>query len=311
MAMMKLARIHAFGGSDTLAFDEVPVPEPESDEVLVHIQAAGINPVDFKIREGDYPVVDASDLPVGMGRDVSGTVQRTGHAVQAFHEGDAVFAMAATGRGTYGEYVAVRADQLAAKPEQLDHVHAAAVPLAALTAWQGLFDHGHLRRGQRVLIHGASGGVGHFAVQFAHQAGAHVIASARAEDIRFLRGLGADECIDYRHQAFEDIVEDVDLVYDLIGGQTQQRSFQVLAAGGMLVSTLEPPSQDEAGKHHVRATRYTVQPNARQLAHIARLIDQGALQVVVQKTFDLIQAAAAQDYLESEHIRGKLVLKAA
>ncbi len=307
---MKLVRIHAFGDSSVLTTDDLPDPAPEADEVVIRIHAAGINPVDFKIREGDYPPVDASQLPVGMGRDVSGTVARVGTDVQSLHEGDAVYAMAATGRGTYGDYVAVKATDVAAKPRSLDHIHAAAVPLAALTAWQGLFDHGHLESGQRVLIHGASGGVGHFAVQFARHVGAHAIVTAREEDAAFLHELGAEQVIDYRQQTFETAVQEVDLVYDLVGGDTQQRSFGVLKAGGILVSTLGQPSQDRAHRQHVRATRYTVQPNASQLAHIGELIDDGQVRVVVQKTFDMTDAAAAQDYLRSEHIQGKVVLNA-
>ncbi|NII09522.1 NADP-dependent oxidoreductase [Oleiagrimonas sp. C23AA] len=308
---MKLVRIHRFGDSSALVTDQVPTPSPEPDEVVIHIQAAGINPVDFKIREGDYPPVVASQLPVGMGRDVAGVISKVGARVEGLQKGDAVYAMAATGRGTYGDYVAVRASEVAAMPSTLDAVQAAAVPLAALTAWQGLFDHGHVAQGKRVLIHGASGGVGHFAVQFARGAGAQVLTTARAEDAPFLEALGADQVIDYRHEDFSAQLGDVDVVFDLIGGETQQRSFEVLKPGGMLVSTLGEPSQDEAHRRHMRATRYTVQPNAAQLQRIGRMIDAKEVSVTVHESLPLKQAARAQDVLQCEHIRGKLVLKMA
>jgi NADPH:quinone reductase-like Zn-dependent oxidoreductase len=308
MANMKLVRIHAFGGSNVLSLDEVPVPVPQHDEILVRIRAASVNPVDFKIRSGGYPAVDASKLPFPMGRDASGVVERCGKDVSTVAEGDAVYAMSGMGQGTYAEYVIVKQDECSAKPESIDHAHAAAIPLAAMTAWQGLFDHGGVKPGQRVLIHGGAGGVGHLAVQFAKDASAHVIATASGRDVDFVRELGADEVIDYHASAFDQTVKDVDMVFDLIGGETRERSFKVLRRGGIMVSTLGEPSQDKASEFGVRVAGYKAQPSADQLAQVARLVDAGKVRVTLCKSFALKDASQAQDFLENEHVRGKVVL---
>jgi NADPH:quinone reductase-like Zn-dependent oxidoreductase len=305
---MKLVRIHAFGGSDVLSLDHVPVPEPQDGEVLVRVHAASVNPVDFKIRSGGYPQVDQSQLPYVMGRDASGVVQRVGKNVGSVQAGAEVYAMSDMAHGTYAEYVILKTEQCAVRPTSIDHAHAAAVPLAALTAWQGLFDHGELSNGQRVLIHGGAGGVGHMAVQFARHAGAHVIATASAHDLDFVRELGADEVIDYHGEPFEQLVKNLDVVYDLIGGDTRDRSFKVLRRGGILVSTLGEPSREKADEYGVRVVGYKAQPSGEQLARIAALIDEGEVRVHIAKTFKLEEAAAAQDFLEKGHLRGKVVL---
>ncbi|WP_259665748.1 zinc-binding dehydrogenase [Rhizobium binae] len=200
------------------------------------------------------------------------------------------------------------ADEVAAQPQALDAIGAAAVPLAGITAWQGLFDHGRLQSGQRVLIHGGAGGVGHFAVQFAKAEGAWVATTVSSSDIDFVTDLGADEVIDYKRENFEDVVEPVDLVFDLIGGETQQRSFSVVKPKSALISTLQEPDKARAKELGIRVGRYTAQPNGGQLREIAQLIDQGKVKVVVASTFGLAQAAAAQAALKEQHIRGKVVL---
>ena len=306
METMKAVRIHSFGGPEALKIEELPRPLPEEDEILVQVKAASVNPVDYKIRSGQY--AKSQQLPMLLGRDVSGTVALCGTRVRDWEPGDDVFAMLPPGRGAYAEYVAIKASQLVAKPMQLDHEHAAAVPLAALTAWQGLFDHGRLKSGQRVLIHGAAGGVGHFAVQLAKVAGAEVFATASSSDVQFLRELGADRVINYRSEPFEEAVADVDLVLDLIGGQTQERSWTVLKEGGTIVSTLDEPSQDKAREHHARGTSYLTQPNAAELAQIARLIDEGKVRPWVEQCYRLEDVAIAQDRLEHKHARGKTVI---
>jgi NADPH:quinone reductase-like Zn-dependent oxidoreductase len=305
---MRVVRIHRFGASDVLSIDEIPLPEPKDDEILLRIAAASVNPVDFKIREGKFAPVDQSKLPFPMGRDASGVVERCGKSVTDVAVGDVLFAMSGMGQGTYADCVILKPGEYAARPDSLDHAHAAAVPLAALTAWQGLFDHGGLGKGQRVLIHGAAGGVGHMAVQFARHAGAKVIVTASAKDLDFVRELGADQAIDYHGEPFEELVKDIDVVFDLIGGDTRERSFQVLRRGGILVSTVGEPSQEKAKEFGVRVVGYMAQSNMQQLAKVGKLIDDGEVRVNIAKHFTIEQAAAAQDFLENEHVRGKVVL---
>jgi NADPH:quinone reductase-like Zn-dependent oxidoreductase len=304
---MKAVRIHSFGGPQALNLEELPRPQPAADELLVQVKAASINPIDYKIRSGQY--AKPEQLPMTLGRDISGKVALCGTQVRDWKPGDDVFALLPPGRGAYAQYVTIKASQSVAKPRQLDHEHAAAVPLAALTAWQGLFDHGRLKTGQRVLIHGAAGGVGHFAVQLAKNAGAEVFATASSSDAQFLRELGADRVIDYRSERFEEAVSDVDLVFDLIGGETQERSWAVLKEGGALVSTLDEPSQEKARERRARGTSYLTQPNAAELAQIARLIDEGKVRPYVEETYRLEDAALAQNHVEHKHARGKTVLR--
>jgi NADPH:quinone reductase-like Zn-dependent oxidoreductase len=305
---MKVIRITQFGGPEVLDLESIPVPKPGNGELLVKVAAAGVNPVDFKIRAGKYPAVKQDKLPFIMGRDVAGTVVEVGGSGSCFAKGDAVIAMPGIGRGGYAEYAVVKVTEAAKKPESLDMVQAGAVPLAALTAWQGLFTHGHLKAGQRLLVQGGSGGVGHFAIQFAKAKGAQVITTASAAHIDFLRRLGADEVIDYEAQRFEDVVAEVDVVFDLIGGVVQERSWQVLRKGGVLVSTLNEPSKEKAAATGARGMRYTVTESGTDLQAIVELIDAGKVKPVVTKTYQLQEAAAAQQFLEHEHPVGKVVL---
>ena len=307
-ATMKVIRIPEFGGPEVLRLESVAVPKPGIGELLVKVGAAGVNPVDYKIRNGKYPAVKQDKLPYVLGRDVAGTVVECGPAAARFAKGDAVFAMPGIGRGGYAEYAVVKVSEAAPKPESLDVIQAGAVPLAALTAWQGLFKHGNLKSGERVLIHGGSGGVGHFAIQFAKAKGAHVITTVSAANVDFVRRLGADEVIDYQAQRFEDVVAEVDLVFDLVGGETQERSWKVLKRGGVLVSTLTEPSQDDAAARGARGLRYTVTESGADLATIGELIDAGKVKPVITKTYQLKEAAAAERFLEQEHPAGKVVL---
>lgn len=308
---MKTQRFHAFGGPAVLKMEDLPRPELGEEELLVRVMAAGVNPVDYKIREGKYPAVKADQLPYVPGREIAGVVEACGGLVDEWKEGDAIFAMLGIEHGGYAEYAIVKDSEAAAKPRSLDFVSAASVPLAGLTAWQGLFRYGELKAGQRVLIHGGSGGVGHFAIQFAKVAGAYVITTVSAPHIDFVRSLGADQVIDYNAQRFEDVVRDVDLVYDLVGGQTQERSFEVVKRGGILVSTLTEPSQEKARAKGVRAMRYTCKENAGELEEIGRLIDDGKVKPKIARTYALAEAPSAQDYVEQGHTEGKVVLKIA
>lgn len=308
---MKAAVIHSFGSPDVLDVEDIERPRPGRGEVLVRVHAASVNPVDYKMRAGKYPVLRQKDLPVVLGRDVAGEVAEPGPDVHRFIEGEKVYAMLDPDHGGYAEYTIVNENDLAAMPQTLDYVEAAAVPLAAVTAWQGLFDCGELEPGQVVLIHGGAGGVGHFAVQFAKQRGATVATTVSAGDIEFARTLGADRVIDYRAERFEDVVGDVDLVFDLVGGDTQARSFRVLKRGGMLVSTLAKPSEEEAAKRGVRVANYVAQPNGHELDEIGRLIDSGKVRPHVEAVYPLAEVRAAQQRLEREHAQGKVVLKVA
>jgi NADPH:quinone reductase-like Zn-dependent oxidoreductase len=309
MAKMKAVCIHSFGGPEVLKLESVDIPQPKADEVLIRIHAASVNPVDYKIRAGKYPPVKEQQLPKVLGRDVSGTIERCGSAVQNFKEGDAVYAMLDGGSGGYAQYATIKASLCSRKPESLDYSQAAAIPLAGLTAWQGLFDEGNLHAGQRVLIHGGAGGVGHLAIQFAKAKGATVCTTVSSQDVEFARSLGADEVVDYKTERFEEKLHDVDLVFDLVAGDTQERSWSVLKDGGTMISTLAKPSDIKAREHHARATNYVAHPDGAELAEIARLVDSGKVRPCVLATYPLADAAVAQQRLEREHPHGKVVLQ--
>jgi NADPH:quinone reductase-like Zn-dependent oxidoreductase len=304
---MKAVVIREFGSVDALRIEDLPTPEPAPDEVLVKVHAASINPVDYKIRSGNYPRVTVEQLPMVLGRDVAGTVERCGSGAAKFKPDDAVYALLDSRNGGYAEFVLVKERDLVAKPAQAGFNEAAAVPLAAITAWQGLFDHGHLQSGQHVLIHGGAGGVGHFAIQCAKALGARVLTTVSKLDLEFARELGADQVIDAAGR-FEDELSQVDLVFDLVGGPTQDRSWAVLKHGGTLVSTVSQPSEARAKAHSVHADHYFAQPSARELGEIGELLDAGRVRPHIAAVFRLEAVAAAQRQLESHHNRGKIVL---
>jgi NADPH:quinone reductase-like Zn-dependent oxidoreductase len=299
-----------FGDASVLRVENIPFPQAEDDDVVVRVRAASVNPVDWKIRNGDFPPIGKGELPIVLGRDLAGEIENCGTAAHnMLSKGDRVFAHIGLDRGAQAEYVVVKANELVAMPSNLDFVAAGAVGLAAMTAWQGLFDHGGLKEGQRVLIHGGAGGVGMFAVQFARAKGATVLTTASGDDLDFVRGLGADTAIDYKEEKFEDIVTGVDVVLDLVGGETRDRSWGVLRQGGILVSTLDEPDQDKAVAMGVRAAkRWMAEPNAVELQEIADLIEAGKVRVEVAATFPLDQVSAAYDRQEKGHDRGKIVL---
>lgn len=305
-----------FGGPEVLRVREVVRPEPLPTEVLVRVHAAGVNPVDWKTRGGTGMAGVLGEPPFVLGWDVSGVVESVGFGVTTLQAGDEVYGMPWFPRaaGGYAEYVTAPARQFAGKPTSLSHEQAAAVPLAALTAWQALVDTADVRAGQRVLIHAAAGGVGHFAVQFARHLGAHVIATASGARHAWLREIGADEFIDYTTVRFEDAVEDVDVVIDLVGDhhdQTGLRSLEVLRPGGLLVAIPAGVSAElaqAAAARAVRVTAFLVEPDGPALARIAALIDAGAVVVEVEEVFPLGQAARAHARGENGRTRGKLVL---
>jgi NADPH:quinone reductase-like Zn-dependent oxidoreductase len=271
----------------------------------VRVHACGVTPTEFTWSSTER-------LPVVLGHEVSGVVEALGPHVTEVKPGHAVYALTDFWRdGGAAEYVVVRAQDLALKPNSLDYVRAAAVPLSGLTAWQALFEHGSLARGQRVLTHGAAGGVGSFAVQLARWRGAHVIGTASARNFDFLHSLGAEKVIDYATEQFENKVHDADMVLDLIGGETLERSWRVLRRGGVLITTVAPVSQDKAGAHAVRGIFFIVKPSRPQLTEIARLIDQGHVRVSIEAVFPLERAREAFEYGSKGHVRGKLVLRVA
>ena len=307
---MKAMRIHRFGGPEVLQLDEVEIGEPGPGEVRVRVAAASLNPVDYKMRQGGYARLPASALPATLGRDLCGVVETIGPNVSHVVPGEPVFAMLGWDRGAYAEQAILKVDEFAPKPETLTVIDAGSLPLAAMTAWQGLFDHGELKSGERVLIHGGSGGVGYLAVQFAHAHGAQVIATGSADNLDWIKSLGADQVIDYKAQAFEDEVRDVDLVYDLIGGDTRARSWQVLKPHGRLITTVsKEPVEEQAAEHGRKGLMYMARPNAEQLRTVAAMADEGTLQVMVDRTYPLEEAAAAHAYLQDGHPRGKVVLE--
>jgi len=273
--IMKAIRIHQYGGPEVLAQVEMQRPAPGANEVLIKVHAASVNPVDWKIRAGYMKDFLPLALPATLGSDVSGTVEEVGPGAARFKRGDEVYASLGLEGGGYAEYAVAKETIIAGKPSTLDHVHAAAVPVAGLTAWQALFEVAQLRAGQKVLIHGAAGGVGNFAVQFAKERGAYVIGTASSRNHAFLHELGADKAVDYQQTRFEEVVRDADVVLDTIGGDTLERSFKALKKGGILVSIVQPPSQEQAAKYGVRALFYGGHPSSSNLVEIARLIDAG------------------------------------
>ncbi len=312
MKTMKAVRIHSYGGPQVLVHEEVLRPQPEQGEVLVRVKAAAVNPVDWKIREGYLKEMLPHSLPLTMGWDVSGVVEETDPGVTRFKIGDEVFSRPDLLRnGTYAEYVVIKETEVAFKPKSVDHLHAAAIPLAGTTAWKSLIEAAGIAPGQKVLIHGAAGGVGSYAVQLAKWRGAHVIATASIHNHDYLHGLGADEVVDYRAHRFEESVHDVDAVFDTIGGETLERSWRVLKKGGILVSIVAPPSEETAAAHGVRQAFVFIQPDAAVLAQLAMLVDARKLRTYVEKVLPLYEARQAQELSQEGHVRGKIVLKVA
>jgi NADPH:quinone reductase-like Zn-dependent oxidoreductase len=307
---MKAIRIHEFGGPDVLELEDIDVPQPAANQVLIKVYASSVNPVDQKIVAGESQAKFPTKFPLTIGWDVSGVIEQTGKQVHGFRVGDEVYGRPfPTQNGAFAEYVVINADEIALKPTSIDHLQAAAVPLAGLTAWQGLFKFGQLAKEQRVLIHAASGGVGSFAVQFAKWKGAYVIGTASADNISFIKQLGADEAIDYKNERFEEQVQDVDLVFDLIGGETQQRSLGVIKAGGRLVTTVMPEFKDEAKEKNIHLDGFTAQSYPDDLRQIAGLIDNGIVNPVVSAIMSLEEAKQAEMLSAKKSGRGKIVIK--
>ncbi len=307
---MKAIVINAYGNEDVLDYTDVDRPEPKADEVLVKVHVVAVNPVEWKIRDGMGESFGLK-LPLILGGDIAGTIEEVGVEVKNFKQGDAVYGMTVSGgfSGGYAEYALAKADAIVLKPDNISFEEAAAIPIAALTAWQAMFDLAHLSSGQRVLITGASGGVGSMAVQLAKAKGAIVIGTASGKNEQFVRDLGADEFVDYTRQPFEEVVKDVDVVFDTIGSDTQERAFQTLKKGGFLVTSAQTPSAEKAKEFGVEAAFVFCKPNAGQLAEINRLIEEGKLKIHIETILPLTEVKKAHQLSQSGRTRGKIVLQ--
>jgi NADPH:quinone reductase-like Zn-dependent oxidoreductase len=305
---MKAVRIHEYGGTEKLIYEEVPIPKPAPDELLVRVHSAGVNPVDWKVREGHWKDKIKQQLPLILGWDLAGTVIHTGNLVTRFNEGDRVFArLDLLNNGSYAEYAIVKINDAAFAPSIPLNI-AAGVPLASQTAWMGLFDTGNLKPKQKILIHGASGGVGTFAVQFAKIAGAYVIGTTSEENTELIYSLGADEVIDYQKEDFSEKLKNLDMVFDTIGGDTQARSWKTLRESGTLVSTL---AVDEtlASQYKVTGKTFMANSNGARLQEISDLIDKHMLRVIIDKEFTLKDVQKAHELSQSGRSRGKIIIR--
>lgn len=311
MATMKAVRMHGYGGIESLVYEEIARPEPAADEVLIKVHATGVNPVDWKIAEGFGEGWLGHAIPHTLGCDVAGVLETLGGDAKKFQVGDAVFGYTSLVReGTYAEYIVARESEVTAKPASLDFINAAALSVGALTSWQAIFEQAGLAAGQRILIHAASGGVGSMAVQLAKAKGAYVLATASARNADFVKSLGADEVIDYTNVKFEDAVKEVDVVFDLIGGETQARSLAVLKRGGFIVSAVQPLDEEALKAYEVRGAMVSAQPNAAQLEEITALVEAGKVKTFVEKVLPLREAKEALSLSKQGRTRGKIVLTA-
>jgi NADPH:quinone reductase-like Zn-dependent oxidoreductase len=308
--MMKAIVVREHGGPEVLKYEDVPRPEPKADEVLVRVMAAGVNPVDTYVRQGMRSKPGPLEHPMVLGYDIAGVVEKTGTEVKNFKLGDAVYAYLAVPRGGgYAEFAIAKPEEMARKPKNIDFEKAAAVPLAATTAWQALVDTAKIEPGQTVLIHGGSGGVGSFAVQIAKARGAKVIATASTANQDLLKQLGVDEPIDYTKTKFEDVVKDVDVVLNAVRGDTLSHSYGVVKKGGIIVSITDEPDAAACAMHGIRCLRMMAHPDAKALEELTNLIEANKITPIVSQTFSLAETAKAHEQIETHHTRGKIVLK--
>ncbi len=306
---MKAVRIHEYGNREVLAFEDAPMPSITSNEVLVRVVAASVNPVDWKIREGYLKEMISYQLPLTLGWDVSGVVTAVGTNVTRFRVGDAVYSRPDIKRnGTYAEYVVIQESEVALKPLTISHNEAASLPLAGITAWEVLITSAQLTAGQRVLVHAGSGGVGSLAIQLAKSRGAYVIATTSGKNQALVESLGADEVIDYQTQNFTEILRDIDVVFDTLGGDIQESSWSVLKQGGILISIVSPPSEEKAKELGVRSAFVFIEPNAYILEQLAKLVEQGELRPIIGAEFALQDIVKAHALSESGRTVGKIVL---
>ncbi|WP_088009089.1 NADP-dependent oxidoreductase [Indiicoccus explosivorum] len=309
---MKAVVIDRYGGKEELKERQIDRPKIKADQVLLEVYATSVNPIDWKLREGYLQEKLPFEFPIVLGWDAAGIIAETGADVTGFKAGDRVFARPATTRqGTYAEYTAVDADLLARMPEKMTFEEAAAIPLTGLTAWQCLVEFAAIQEGDKVLIHAGAGGVGNFAIQLAKSFGAYVATTASKENEEFVKSLGADRFIDYQNEAFEEVLEDYDIVLDTIGGDVLDKSYRVLKKGGRLVSVAGQPSEEDAQKHGVKAGFVWLEPDGKQLQKLADLYEAGELEPVIGETFELSEQGVREAHALSEthHAKGKIVLR--
>ncbi|GHO87377.1 NADP-dependent oxidoreductase [Dictyobacter formicarum] len=311
--MMQAIQVQRYGGPEQLVLESIPCPRPQAGEVLVRVHTVGVLPIEWKMRQGLFKSVRPATFPYIPGSALAGVIAEVGPGVTAFNVGQAVFGR--TNNGAYAEYTTGAVETLALKPEQLSFEEAATISGGATVAWSALFENANLQPGQRILIHAAAGGVGLFAVQFARWRGAQVIGTASAANTEFVRSLGADMVIDYTRTPFEELVQDIDVVLDTIGGEVLARSMQVVKRGGILISLLgEEPSQQEANRLGIRAMQNAPTfpfPSNSLLQNIARLMAEGQIKTTVARTFPLSEASHAHALSEIGHGRGRIVLQVA
>ena len=301
--------VHEYGGPEVLKYEDAPRPEPKDDEILIRTMSAGVNPVDAAIRAGRFRT---GQLPFIPGMDVAGVVEKVGANVTKFKAGDPVYAyLSFQEQGGYAEFTIAKENETALKPKGISFEQAAAVPLAATTAWQALIDTAGLKAGQTVLIHGGSGGVGHFAIQIAKARGAKVIATASAPNQDLLKQLGVDQPIDYTKTKFEDVVKNADVVLEATRSDSMSRSYGVMKKGGFIVSITGPPDQAQLDQHGLRGQFIMAHPEAKVLEELTKLIEAKKLTPIVSQVFPLTEAAKAQQQIQTGHTRGKIVLKVA
>ncbi len=306
---MKAVYIRNYGGRDQLMYGDLPKPEVGDNDVLIEVHAASVNPVDWKIREGYLRKFLTYQFPLILGWDVAGVVAAVGAKVTRFRVGDEVFSRPAIERnGSYAEYIAVDESLVARKPKNLSFEEAAAVPLAGLTAWEALVQIADVKPGQKVLVHAGAGGVGIYAIQLAKAFGAHVATTVSHRNVEFVRTLGADEVIDYNARDFSKELSGYDVVFDTMGGDVQEKSFQVLKKDGLLVSIVSQPNSEKAKQSGVRLAYFFLQPDGEKLEKLGQLIERGLVRPVVGAVFPLQDAARAHELSETHHARGKIVL---
>lgn len=309
---MRAIAIHQYGGKDQLKEVEMDRPVPERDQVLVRLEATSVNPIDWKLREGYLQEMLDWEFPIIIGWDAAGVIEEVGEGVTDWQVGDRVFARPeTTPRGTYAEFALVDTHLLSSIPDNLTSVEAAAVPLAGLTAWQALFTFGKLEKGEKVLIHGGAGGVGHFAIQLAKHAGAYVYTTASERNHELVKRLGADEVIDYKRENFEDQLKEIDIVFDTVGGDVQSKSYSVLKQGtGRLVTIVGVPDEEEARSYDVQAHGVWLEPDGEQLKKLAALIEESQIRVIIDQSFSFSEQGVKDAHAQSEtgHASGKIVI---
>ena len=306
--LMKAVQINGFGDRSVLELNDIEIPTPLANEVLIKVKSASVNPVDWKIREGYLQAMLNHSLPLTLGWDVSGEVVAAGDQVTHLKVGDAVYSRPDIAKnGSYAQYMTAVADEVALKPSALSWQEAAGVPLAALTAWQSLYEHTNIQAGERVLIHAGSGAVGQFAIQLAKLRGAYVYTTTSSKNTQLVLGLGADQAIDYHQEDFSEL-KDIDVVFDTVGGETQANSWKTLKQGGRLVSITDNPDAAIAAEHEVSAFFCFVQPSREQLDQLSLLANDGKLTVNIDSEFALADIAKAHERSESGRAQGKIII---